>query len=92
MKKASFLRFYGGAFTSSDVDEMPVDEFEEYWNAINVIESKEIMTQLTVADFPHYKNGKRKEIHNKIKMAFNQTSSKAQSTEEIARMLGALNG
>lgn len=92
MKKASFLRFYKGAFTSRDVDEMPVDEFEEYWRAINVIESKEIMTQFTVADFPHYKGAKRKEIYNKLKMAFNETSSRAQSTEEIARMLGALDG
>tara|TARA_Y100000401_G_scaffold103704_1_gene94919 strand:+ start:2901 stop:3179 length:279 start_codon:yes stop_codon:yes gene_type:complete len=92
LKKASFLRFYRGAFTSRDVDDMPVDEFEEYWNAINVIESKEIMTQFTVSDFPHYKNGKRKEIYNKLKMSFNQASSRAQSTEEIARMLGALDG
>ena len=71
---------------------MPVDEFEDYWKAINIIESKEILTQFTIADFPHYKSAKRKEIYNKVKMCFNQTSSKAQSTEEIARMLGALNG
>ena len=69
---------------------MPADEFHEYWKAINVIESREILTQFTIADFPHYKGGKRKEIHNKVKMCMNQESSVVQSTEEIARMLGAL--
>ena len=71
---------------------MPVEEFEEYWKAINIIESKEILTQFTIADFPHYKSGKRKEVYNKVKMCLNQTSTRAQSTEDIARMLGAFNG
>ena len=71
---------------------MPVEEFEEYWRSINIIESKEILTQFTIADFPHYKTNKRKEVYNKVKMCLNQTSNKAHSTDEIARMLGALNG
>ena len=71
---------------------MTVDEFEQYWKAINIIESRDLLTKFTVADFPHYKSGKRKEIYNKVKMCMNQESVKAQTTQDIARMLGALNG
>ena len=92
MKKATFLKFYNGAFTSIDVDNMTVDEFDQYWRVINIIESKDIMTQFTIADFPHYKSGKRKEIYNKVKMCMRQESVRAQSTEEIARMLKGING
>tara|TARA_Y100000004_G_C8902730_1_gene407197 strand:+ start:307 stop:585 length:279 start_codon:yes stop_codon:yes gene_type:complete len=92
LKKGIVLRFYSGAFTSRDIDEMEVEEFNQYFGAIRLIESKEIMTQLMIADFPHYKNGKRKEIHNKLRLTMQNGSSRANSTEEIARMLGALNG
>ena len=86
------LRFYHGAFTSSEVDMMEVSEFNQYYNAIKMIESKEILTQLMIADFPHYKVGKRREIHNKLKLEMSNGSTRINSTEEIARMLGALNG
>lgn len=84
------LRFYNGAFTSRDVDEMPYFLFEQYWSAITIIESRETLSAFTVADFPHLKAGKRKEIYNKVQGCLKQSNTKAQSTEEIARMLGAL--
>tara|TARA_A100001015_G_C15043364_1_gene741498 strand:- start:4626 stop:4841 length:216 start_codon:yes stop_codon:yes gene_type:complete len=71
---------------------MDVGEFNQYFAAIRLIESKEIMTQLMIADFPHYKIGKRKEIHNKLRLEMQNGSSRANSTKDIARMLGALNG
>lgn len=84
------LRFYNGAFTSRDVDEMPFYLFEQYWTAITIIESRETLSAFTIADFPHLKTGKRKEIYNKVQSCMTQSNQKAQSTEEIARMLGAL--
>lgn len=86
------LRFYNGAFTSDYVDNMPYNLFEQYWNAIRIIESRETLSQFTVADFPHLKSGKRKEIYNKVQACLKQESITAKSTEDIARMLGALNG
>ena len=69
---------------------MEVGEFNQYYNAIRLIESKEILTQLMISDFPHYNVGKRREIHSKLKMEMKNGSMRATSTEEIARMLGAL--
>lgn len=71
---------------------MEISEFNQYYNAVKLIESKEIMTQLMVSDFPYYKSGKRKEIHNKLRLEMQNGAMRAQSTEDIARMLGALNG
>ena len=71
---------------------MPIDEFEQYCEAMRVIESKELLTKLTVSDFPHYKSGKRKEIYNKIKLNMNSGKSRAYSTNEIAEMLRGING
>lgn len=86
------LRFYHGSFTSNEIDEMEIDEFNQYYNAIKLIESKEIMTQLMISDFPHYKSNKRKEIYNKLKLEMQNGTMRAQSTKDLARMLGALNG
>ncbi len=86
------LRFYHGAFSSSEIDEMEVEEFNQFYRAIRMIESKEIMTQMMISDFPHYKSGKRKEIYNKLKLEVNSSNQRANTTEEIARMLGGLNG
>lgn len=85
------LRFYHGSFSSSDVDEMEVEEFNQYYNAVRLIESKEILTQLMISDFPHYKQSKRREVHNKLKLEMQNGANRVQSTREIARMLGALN-
>jgi len=71
---------------------MEVGEFNQYYNAIKLIESKEIMTQLMISDFPYYKAGRRKEIHSKLKLEMQNGAMRAYSTEEIARMLGAFNG
>lgn len=71
---------------------MEINEFNQFYNAVRLIESKEIMTQLMISDFPYYKAGRRKEIHNKLKLEMHNGAMRATSTEEIARMLGALNG
>ena len=86
------LRFYNGSFTSREVDEMDVDEFEQYCSAINIIESRELLSQFTVADYPHLKSEKRRQIYNRVKACMQNKSTKAETTEELARMLGALNG
>lgn len=69
---------------------MPFELFMQYFAAIKIIESREILSAFTIADFPHLKQGRRKEIYNRVQSCMRQTSHKAQSTEDIARMLGAL--
>lgn len=86
------LRFYQGSFTSNEFDEMEVGEFNQYFKAMYVIESREMLAQITIADFPHYKESRRKDIFTKLKLGMQTDSNKAQSTQEIARMLGAFNG
>ena len=85
------LRFYHGSFSSSDVDEMEVEEFNQYYNAVRLIESSEILTQLMVSDFPHYKQSKRAEVHSKLKLQMLNGANRVQSRRDIARMLGAIN-
>ena len=54
------LRFYNGSFTSKEIDEMTVSEFNQYFAAIKIIESRETLNSFTVVDFPHLKSEKRK--------------------------------
>ena len=85
------LSFYSGAFTSKDIDEMPIDEYEQYFNAIQIIESRQILNGFVVADWPHLKGIKRQEIHRRFRQQVgNDNKNAANSTEEIARMLGEL--
>lgn len=87
------LSFYSGAFTSREIDEMPVDEYEQYFNAIRIIESRQILNGFVVADWPHLKGIKRQEIHRRFtRQVSNDKSNVANSTEELARMLGAIDG
>jgi len=86
------LRFYNGSFTSREIDEMDLDEFEQYFSAINIIEAKELMSKFTVADYPHLKKEKRSQIFNRVKLCMRNESAKAYTTQDLAKMLGALNG
>ena len=70
---------------------MPVSEFDQYFAAIKIIESRETLNSFTIVDFPHLKSEKRKQVYNQVQAGLNQESHKAQSTLEIARMLGAKN-
>ena len=86
------LNFYSGAFTSKEIDEMPIDEYEQYYNAIQIIESRQILNGFVIADWPHLKATKRKEVHARFRRELSNQKYNANSTEDIARMLGAING
>ena len=71
---------------------MPIDEYEQYFNAINILESRQVLNGFVIADWPHLKAGKRREVHSKFKRQLNNQKYNANSTEDIARMLGAIDG
>ena len=87
------LRFYNGV-TPESLDEMSVIEFDQYWLAITKIEAQEMLIEFTIADYPHLKPNRRKEIYNKLKRA--QSNGRAEgalmSPEEIAKKIGAISG
>ena len=71
---------------------MPVDEFNQYYAAIKILESRETLNSFTIVDFPHLKAGKRKQVYNQVQACLKQEAAKAQSTQELARMLGGIAG
>ena len=71
---------------------MPVDEFNQYYAAIKILESRETLNSFTIVDFPHLKAGKRKQVYNQVQACLKQEAAKAQSTQEIARMLVSIDG
>ena len=71
---------------------MVVSEFDQYYAAIKILESRETLNSFTIVDFPHLKAGKRKQIYNQVQACLNQETAKVQTTQEIARMLGAIDG
>tara|TARA_R100001510_G_C7642996_1_gene200540 strand:- start:608 stop:892 length:285 start_codon:yes stop_codon:yes gene_type:complete len=93
LQKARLLRFYNGAFTLDNLKNIKMRDFGKYLNAIEIIESKEMLDQMIVADFPHVKKEKRSNIHAKLKRKLRQENDHVlTSTEEIAKVIGGLSG
>lgn len=83
-------RFYN--LDSGQLDSMPVDEFEIYWQQITKIEAQEMLLALTIADYPNLKGNQRSQIYNRIKNHASDQKQKIQSTQDIAKIIGGLNG
>lgn len=83
-------RFYN--IGPGQLDNMPVDEFEIYWQQITKLEAQEMLLAMTVADYPQLKGNQRAQLYSKIKSHADDFKKKLVSTEDIARALGALNG
>jgi hypothetical protein len=69
---------------------MPMSEFIEYIEAMKAVKARELLYQITVADFPHLKNPKRRSTHQKlVKAAFPNTRQASQSItmEQMAAVM-----
>ncbi len=79
-----------------DVCEMPASIFNEFWESITVIEAQNMLTRMTVADYPHVKKEDRTKIHRKLyKLAHPdlfESEEKAISVSDIGKVLGRLTG
>lgn len=85
------LRFYGTS--SLELDNLPVDEFEVYWDQITKIEAEEMLIAITIADYPYLKSDKRNRLHNRLKgIIGGGSSNKLHSPTDIADALKGLNG
>ena len=87
------LRFYNGV-TPESLDEMSVIEFDQYWQSITKIEAQEMLIEFTIADYPHLKPNKRREVHSKLKKLQNngRPEGALMSPKEIAKAIGAISG
>lgn len=92
MAKMSF--FYG--WTNDQIEDLPIDLFENYWSAITVIEAQEMLKNLTIQDWTKMKNSSREKLHRQLHRdaypaSFNEV--KQVSNDELAKILGGgLNG
>ena len=88
------LRFYNGAFTLESLKKINVRDFRNYLKAVEILESKEMLDKMTISDFPHIKKERRSSIHSKLKRKMRQEDNLMvlQSTEQIAKVIGGLNG
>tara|TARA_A100001201_G_scaffold106897_1_gene91420 strand:+ start:492 stop:749 length:258 start_codon:yes stop_codon:yes gene_type:complete len=84
------LRFYN--LNPSDLDNLPVDEFEVYWQQITKLEAEEMLIGITVADYPYLKGDKRTRLHNRLKNIVSGDNNKLHSPADIANALKGLNG
>ncbi len=80
-----------------DVLEMPNDLFLQFWNSITVIEARDMLSQMTIGDYPQMKKENRTSIHKKIyKLAYPKMfdpEKKEQNIKDAFKALtGALNG
>lgn len=65
---------------------------EQYWNAIDMIEAKEMLLALNVADYPSMKTDSRRNMHRKLhEKAFPKNYEAGfQTSETFANMFGGM--
>ena len=64
MKRAQLARFYG--FSHEEISEMPQKSVMDYWRAVNVLEARELLTQLRVICHPHHKRPEQKKFSDHL--------------------------
>lgn len=68
---------------------MTNQDFEQFWQAITVIEAQEMLIGIKVADFPHYKKPQREKLSRELhKQAYPREYENRKSI--TAKELGAL--
>lgn len=67
---------------------MDIDQASELVQAMDIIEARESLVALKVADFPNLTKDERKKLHRSFyKMAFPNVEKKAMTTADVARIL-----
>ena len=62
--------------------------FEEYWQAITKLEAQKMLSDFTVADYPHLKNNQRQDIYKKINnLAYFDRDKKYITFEELDQLM-----
>lgn len=65
----------------------------KYWKAINVIEARERLVDMNIADYPKMKNEGRKKFYRQMrKQAYPIHLQKTMDFEEFGKRLEAMNG
>lgn len=75
---------------------MSAERYEHFWQAIDVIEAREMLLAMQVGDFPHLKQAARQKAHKSLwKIAYpkleeiaEEAVSPAKIMEELTRKLG----
>lgn len=72
---------------------MPADIFNEFWEAITVIEARQMLTQMTVADYPNLKKPDREKLHRQIyelahPSIFSNSKEETADMERVGMLLG----
>lgn len=72
----------------------PYNLVQMLWQAIDVIEAREILQQMTIADWPRTKPSKRKELHRNLwKTAYPKLmKEKSMDLDSLEKTLRAMNG
>ena len=85
--KAKVARFYGWA--ASEIELMPFSLFYDYYRAIEVVNSEEMLEGIEIAVSPHLKQEKFREViknkQRKIKMLMDATEGRQASIEDVAK-------
>lgn len=85
--------FYG--WTNEQLQQLDVDEFNDYWHAITIIEAQEQLKRLSVADWPNLKKQSREKQHRQLHKdaypaSFNEV--KQINNADLAKILGGTLG
>lgn len=74
---------------------MDAEQVEEFWQAITVIESQEVLLGMKIADFPHLTKSARSSAHKEFfKQAFPRTFREVRivTWDDVAQLAGGGRG
>lgn len=72
---------------------MSIKEFNDYWEAVTIIEAQEVLIAMNVAVYPYMKKADAQKFHRKIsRMAYPKNEERATrplTPSELAQLWGA---
>lgn len=75
-----------------EVERLGVSRFLKYEVAMNVLEAREMLSQMAVADYPHLKKEQRQRLHRDVFTRANpnifDAPKRVVTLQDVARMLG----
>jgi hypothetical protein len=84
---ARLMQFYGSSY--HDTINLPAHIVDKLWKAITVIEARDTLRLLKVADWPNLKSSDREKYFSEIKkQALISKNRRTPTNEELARKLG----
>lgn len=74
-------RFYG--WTHSEIENLSLDDFDDYWLGLLCVEAQENLLQITIASYPYMKKEDQRERHKELYLKAYKSLERDESAAKV---------